>query len=36
VVSVARLLADAVARVHAHSSVSELAEERLAAELVES
>lgn len=36
VVSVARLLADAVARVHARSSVSELADERLSAELVES
>lgn len=34
VVSVARLLADAIARVHLRSSVSELAEERLAAELV--
>lgn len=35
VVSVARLLADAVARVHSRSSVSELADEPLAAELVE-
>ncbi|MDR7391181.1 MAG: ribose-phosphate pyrophosphokinase [Armatimonadota bacterium] len=34
VVSVARLLADAITRVHLRSSVSELAEERLAAELV--
>ena len=36
VVSVARLLADAIARAHARSSVSELATEHLAAELVES
>ncbi len=36
VISVARLLADAIARVHARSSVSELAHEPLAAELVES
>jgi ribose-phosphate pyrophosphokinase len=36
VISVARLVADAIARAHAHSSVSELAHEPLAAELVES